>query len=123
MSASHRYTAAALVAASVALALHPDAASAQSPDESAVSLEEVVVTARKKEETLIDIPVAVAVLTAKDIEAKGVQNLYDVAMFTPGLTYFDAIQNQLGTPVIRGSASTAMRSARAVPLKTASAMW
>ncbi len=110
MSASHRYTAAALVAASVALALHPDAASAQSPDESAVSLEEVVVTARKKEETLIDIPVAVAVLTAKDIEAKGIQNLYDVAMFTPGLTYFDAIQNQLGTPVIRGISQTNLNS-------------
>ena len=110
MSASHRYTAAALVAASVAMALHSDAASAQSADESAVSLEEVVVTARKKEETLIDIPVAVAVLTAKDIEAKGVQNLYDVAMFTPGLTYFDAIQNQLGTPVIRGISQTNLNS-------------
>ena len=58
MSASHRYTAAALVAASVAMALHPDAASAQSADESAVSLEEVVVTARKKEETLIDLEAA-----------------------------------------------------------------
>jgi iron complex outermembrane receptor protein len=110
VSASHRYTAAALVAASVAMALHPDAASAQSADESAVSLEEVVVTARKKEETLIDIPVAVAVLTAKDIEAKGVQNLYDVAMFTPGLTYFDSIQNQLGTPVIRGISQTNLNS-------------
>ena len=52
VSATHRYTAAALVAASVAMALHPDAASAQSADESAVSLEEVVVTANKREQLL-----------------------------------------------------------------------
>ncbi len=83
---------------------------AQGASEGRASLEEVVVTARKKEETLIDIPVSVSVLTAKDIEAKGIQNLFDVAMFTPGLTYFDAIQNQLGTPVIRGISQTNLAS-------------
>ncbi|MCU0760611.1 MAG: TonB-dependent receptor plug domain-containing protein, partial [Steroidobacteraceae bacterium] len=93
------------VVAAVAAALNPATASAQ--DSADVSLlEEVVVTARKREETLIDVPVSIAVLTAKDIEQKGIQNLYDVAMFTPGLTYFDAIQNQLGTPVIRGISQT-----------------
>jgi iron complex outermembrane receptor protein len=94
----------------VLLALNPATVQAQGAADANVSLEEVVVTARKKEETLIDIPVSVSVLTAMDIEAKGIQNLFDVAMFTPGLTYFDAIQNQLGTPVIRGISQTNLNS-------------
>jgi iron complex outermembrane recepter protein len=104
------YLAATTVALAVAAALSPATAQAQRPAEASASLEEVVVTARKKEEALIDVPVSISVLTSKDIEAKGIQNLYDVAMFTPGLTYFDAIQNQLGTPVIRGISQTNLNS-------------
>jgi outer membrane receptor protein involved in Fe transport len=77
---------------------------------SMAGLEEIIVTARKRAETLIETPVAVSVLTSEDIEAKGVRDLYDVALFTPGLTYFDAIQNQLGTPVIRGISQTNLNS-------------
>ncbi|MCB1624879.1 MAG: TonB-dependent receptor [Pseudomonadales bacterium] len=76
----------------------------------AVALEEIVVTARKRTETLIEVPVAVSVLSSADIEQRGVQSLQDVAMFTPGLTYFDAIQSQLGTPVIRGLSQTNLNS-------------
>jgi iron complex outermembrane receptor protein len=102
--------AATTVAFAVAAALNPSTVRAQRVAEAGASLEEVVVTARKKEEALIDVPVSISVLTSKDIEAKGIQNLYDVAMFTPGLTYFDAIQNQLGTPVIRGISQTNLNS-------------
>jgi iron complex outermembrane receptor protein len=73
-------------------------------------LDEVVVTARKREETLIEVPVAVSVLSSEDIEQRGVQSLNDVALFTPGLSYFDSIQNQLGTPVIRGISQTNLNS-------------
>ena len=79
-------------------------------DASAGGLEEIVITARKRVETLIEVPVSVAVLTAEDIEQRGVRNLQDVALFTPGLSYFDAIQNQLGTPVIRGLSQTNLNS-------------
>ncbi len=94
----------------LAVGIAPGVATAQEPAKSSIGLEEIIVTARKREETLIDVPVAVSVLTSKDIEAKGVQNLYDVALFTPGLTYFDAIQSQLGTPVIRGISQTNLGS-------------
>ena len=73
-------------------------------------LEEIIVTARKRTETLIEVPVSVSVLTSADIRERGVQSLSDVALFTPGLTYFDAIQNQLGTPVIRGLSQTNLSS-------------
>lgn len=74
------------------------------------ALEEVVVTARKRAETLLEVPVAVTALTADDIDQRGIENLNDVALFTPGLTYFDSIQNQLGTPVIRGISQTNLQS-------------
>jgi iron complex outermembrane receptor protein len=86
----------------MAVAVSPATVEAQVAVLGGSSLEEVVVTARKREETLIDIPVSVSVLSAKEIEVKGIQNLQDVARFTPGLFYFDVIQSQLGTPVIRG---------------------
>jgi iron complex outermembrane receptor protein len=76
----------------------------------ASGIEEIIVTARKKEEALIEVPVSVAVLSAEDIEQRGVLNLQDVALFTPGLSYFDAIQSQLGTPVIRGLSQTNLNS-------------
>ncbi len=83
---------------------------AQQDGSDAIGLEEVVVTARKRTEALIEVPVAVSVLTSEDIQQRGIQNLQDVALFTPGLSYFDAIQNQLGTPVIRGLSQTNLNS-------------
>ena len=94
----------------LAAGIVPGVAMAQESAKGSVGLEEIIVTARRREETLIAVPVAVTVLTSKDIESKGIQNLYDVALFTPGLTYFDAIQNQLGTPVIRGISQTNLGS-------------
>ena len=88
--------------------LAQEAAEASAGD--AVALEEIVVTARKRAETLLEVPVAVTALTADDIDQKGIENLNDVALFTPGLTYFDSIQNQLGTPVIRGISQTNLNS-------------
>ena len=73
-------------------------------------LEEVVVTARKRAETLLDIPVAVTAFSADEIEAKGIEGLADVALFTPGLTYFEALNSALGTPVVRGIAQTNLNS-------------
>ena len=59
---------------------------------------------------MLEAPVSVSVLTGAEIESRGVMSLADVALFTPGLTYFDAIQNQLGTPVIRGISQTNLGS-------------
>ena len=88
----------------------PQTSFAQNASTSLSGVEEIIVTARKRAETLIEVPVAVSVLTAEDIERRGVLNLQDVALFTPGLTYFDAIQSQLGTPVIRGLSQTNLSS-------------
>ncbi len=51
------------------------------------ALEEVVVTARKREEALLDVPLAITALSAGDIEAKGLTEFKDVIDFTPGFFF------------------------------------
>lgn len=68
------------------------------------ALEEVVVTARKTTEQLLDVPLAVTAFTADAIEVRGITSLDDVAAFTPGLTFSNVLGEFLPAPVIRGVA-------------------
>jgi iron complex outermembrane receptor protein len=78
------------------------------PAESDTTIQTVIVTARKKAEDLLQVPVAVQALTAKDIETRDIQTLADVALFTPGLTDDQAIggaaraDRSFQIPIIRG---------------------
>lgn len=71
-----------------------------------VSLEEIVVTARKREEALVDIPFAVSAFSEAELNASNLKNFVDMQLFTPGLTYQQATANRAdrGVPniVIRG---------------------
>ncbi|MEQ8734271.1 MAG: TonB-dependent receptor [Rhodospirillaceae bacterium] len=53
----------------------------------AVTLDEIVVTARKRDESLLDVPVTVTALTALDIEVKDIDELNDIVDFSPGFFY------------------------------------
>jgi iron complex outermembrane recepter protein len=55
--------------------------------EGALRLEEVTVTARKVEENLMTVPLAITALSAKDLEATNVKQLTDIAQITPSF-YF-----------------------------------
>ena len=48
-------------------------------------LDEITVTARKVEERLLDVPLTISAISAKDIEAAGFTSIRDVAESTPGL--------------------------------------
>lgn len=50
-----------------------------------IALDEIVVTARKREESLMQIPIAVSVMSQDAIESAGVKDLQSLAQFTPGL--------------------------------------
>lgn len=50
------------------------------------ALEEIIVTAQKREERLIDVPMSVSVLSGDDIAQRGIQNIQDLSLATPGLT-------------------------------------
>ena len=52
-----------------------------------LALEEIVVTARKREESLQDIPVSITAFTADQIERAGFLNLEDISMQTTGMQF------------------------------------
>ncbi len=54
-----------------------------------VALEEIVVTARRRDESLQDIPLAITAFTAADIENAGIQDLGDLALQTAGMQFFN----------------------------------
>lgn len=63
----------------------------------------VMVTARKVEENLQDVPVAVTAFTGGELEAKGVVDVGDVANFTPGFTTREGNSNAAAlTMALRG---------------------
>ncbi len=73
-------------AAMAILAIGPDL-SFNTANGQALALEEIVVTARKREESLQDIPLSVTAFTADQIERAGFKTLEDISMQTPGLQF------------------------------------
>jgi len=55
--------------------------------ESVSVFEEIVVTARKRDENLLEVPLAITALTARDIEEKGILEFKDTVSFTPGFFF------------------------------------
>lgn len=69
------------------------------------SIEEVIVTATKREESLQDVPIAVTALTGEALENLGITNFSDYALQLPGVTAGGSGPGQ-NTIYIRGIAST-----------------
>jgi iron complex outermembrane receptor protein len=78
-----------VAAASVAVsALQTGPAFAQdSGQKGSASLEEIVVTARRRSESLQEIPLSISAFTAQDIREAGFQDLGDIADQTAGIVY------------------------------------
>ncbi|WP_334161776.1 TonB-dependent receptor [Phenylobacterium sp.] len=71
------------MSALVSAALVADAAYAQASN----TIEELVVTAEKREQSLQDVPVAVSAFTDERRETIGINSVQDLTNFTPGLAY------------------------------------
>ena len=54
---------------------------------SVTTIEELVVTAEKREQNLQEVPVAVTAFTANKREIVGIDSIQDMTNFTPGLSY------------------------------------
>ena len=77
--------------------------------EAGVQLEEIIVTAQKREENPKDVPVTMAVFSGADIEQQGLTNITDYAKFVPGLIYNgEGLGGERSGPdiVIRGIANS-----------------
>ena len=70
-------------------------------------LEEVVVTAQKKEETLQDAPIAITALTASTIEDLDIANVVDLAGMAPNVHIINTPSNNTAATIaIRGGSTT-----------------
>ena len=80
---------------------------AQSPvSVPSAGLEEIVVTAEKRSEKLLDVPASVGVLTGDQLESLGVNSLTDLAGYVPGLSITSHGAPGANQIVIRGIATT-----------------
>lgn len=101
-----------LVAAAVAAALTPGLALAQGP--AAPSLDEIVVTARKVEERLQEVPLSIRALSGEELQTAGISNVTDLASAMPGLSYATDLGRTAERPVVRGV--SALRPEAAQPV-------
>lgn len=79
----------------------PTANAAQSDD----NLQDIIVTAQRRSENLQDVPIAVTVLSAAQLQSAGIVNTAGLASVTPSLTFADA--NGFLEPRIRGIGNSA----------------
>lgn len=106
-SAAPAILAAALIgAAGSAHAQSAPDTSRQASSSDATDMSEIVVTARKRSESLLEVPLAITAMSAASMEKKGVDDLLDVANFTPSLnitSFGDSTTNRgRQTVIIRG---------------------
>jgi len=69
-------------------------------------LEEIVVTARKRSESLNEVPLAITAFSAADIKEAGMLDIRDIANLTPGMTYGSELGRTSERPTIRGMSNT-----------------
>ena len=74
-------------------------------DESAVKLEEVVVTSTKREKSQRDIPGSVNAIRGEDLEKTHAQGMKDYLKLVPGVQFMDYGSADESVPIIRGIAS------------------
>jgi iron complex outermembrane receptor protein len=71
---------------------HAQSASAAAP---AGGLADIVVTARKRDESLLKVPVAISAYSSNTLQEESLTSLSDIAAYTPGLTLNDAASNHV----------------------------
>jgi outer membrane receptor protein involved in Fe transport len=74
--------------------------------EAFAQIEEVVVTARKREESLQSVPITVTAFSEEAITRQGIKTVNEIAKFTPGLNFDRGFAPQDTRPNIRGLPTT-----------------
>lgn len=93
---------AVLLAASISAAIADT-----SVEEEIRSLEEIIVTARKREESLQDTPVVISALSKESIDDFAIESMEDIADFTPGMLNAQRENQAGGVLALRGIGSSA----------------
>ncbi|MAF84775.1 MAG: hypothetical protein CL797_11840 [Chromatiales bacterium] len=72
-------------------------------------IEEIVVTARKKEESLQEVPLSISAFSSNQMRERGISNNYDVASFTPNFNTVQLVGRDNDRPTVRGMANPGNR--------------
>jgi outer membrane receptor protein involved in Fe transport len=73
-----------------------------SANEVSGGIEEVVVTARKKSESIQDVPLSISAFTEDAIESSSIFNVGDIALMTPNLSHQKSLGRYFDRPTMRG---------------------
>jgi outer membrane receptor protein involved in Fe transport len=84
---SHREWPLSSVAYAVSVALTSSYASGALAQDAAADLEVIIVTARKREETLLEIPQEIQAIGQQEMERANISTVQDLQRFVPSLTY------------------------------------
>ncbi len=70
-------------------------------------MEEIIVTATKREASIQDVPIAISAFSGEDLKSRGVQDLKDLQQIAPSLSVYDSNSSSNGgTLRIRGVGTT-----------------
>lgn len=95
MSISIRNSKCAAFLLASSAAIPPVAAYAKAAPADGVATEgEIIVSARKQAENLVDVPLSIQAFTAEDIQQTGARDLQELSKFTPGLFFVNGAQGQ-----------------------------
>jgi outer membrane receptor protein involved in Fe transport len=85
------------------------ASHAAAQESGAPALDEIVVTAQRREEKLSDVPLSISAFSQENLDSRGVRNIDDIARLTPGINFTrgDARNGQAANIAIRGISSNA----------------
>ncbi len=68
-------------------------------------IEEVIVTARKRQESIQDVPISITALSGAEIQEAGLLRLQDISSLVPNMTYLEANSNKFTNVTLRGISS------------------
>lgn len=113
----HRKEPAAQMPTPAAAAIAPASARTADPPDASVSLEEIVVTAQRRQERLQDVPISVTAYNQATMDAQGTRSIDDISRLTPGVTFMRSANNnnsESSSIAIRGITSNAGASTTGV---------
>lgn len=90
------------VAAALALSACPAAGQGVGGDTGARTIETIIVTAQKREQSLQDVPIVVTAISGQLLQDTGVRDIKDLTLLTPGLIVTSTTSETVTTARIRG---------------------
>ncbi|MBW8812244.1 MAG: TonB-dependent receptor [Caulobacterales bacterium] len=102
MSKRSYFCSASGMAAVLALSAYAPAFAQAASESGTHTIDELVVTAQKREQSLQDVPIVVTSVNAKQLQAAGVRDIKDLTIVAPGLTVTSTSSSAVTTARIRG---------------------